>query len=1120
MNGTPEQSTDKETWKRLRILQINLNKSPAAHAKLLNAELHAEWDLILLQEPHENYYKSMATARGFRQVYPAQKGREKGVVRSGIWVNEYISTCSWKEVVVEGTADVTAIQILTSGGRITIYNIYNSCEDNKSEKALRVHLEANERELTRQDHHMIWAGDFNRHHPLWDADTDERLFTREAPDRAQPLIDMIAEWDMEMLLPKGIPTLEHFVTKKWSRPDNIFGTEGLVERIVECDTQPGLLPPKTDHLQVGTILDLSKVLHTSDERRNWREVDWEKFEDTLESALEGKDPERPIRTKEEFDERVDDLMDIITETVEKEIRPIKPSTRSRRWWNKDLSAMRERKQKLSWSHTKLRELTEHPVHQEYRDQSNKLAEAITEAKRKHWERFLERANKKDLWTASGYIKNPNGDGGSPRMPSLKVEEYALGVLGGPKRTRTVDTNDKKAEVLAKSFFPKRPTGLPTPRESTSPGEQIQAALPIHPGRVWDHMRKLAPYKAPGLDGIPNILLKECAKVLAPHLATIFNAVFELGVYHQRWKDSTTCVLRKPGKPSYKVPKAYRPIALLSTVGKLLSAIVAEDMTRIIEQNELLPKNHYGERPGRTTTDAIQHLVNRIKKAWQKGRVVSVLYLDVEGAFPNAVTARVLGNMRKRRIPEPYVKMIENMLNGRRTKLRFDDFVSEFLPIDNGIGQGCPLSMVIYILYNADLLTVPTGDDKDAIGYVDDAIYIAEGYDFEETTAKLRDMMTRPGGGLEWSKTHNSKFEMSKVAIMHFLRRQKEGDDGISRKAYRYAPDLTLNGTIITQADEYKYLGVYIDPELNWKTQTARAIAKATKWVLMFRRLAKPRTGLSINLAQKLYKAVGIPKLTYATEIWYTPPAKEQGKRNNIGLVAALRQMKTIQRTATLAITGATRSTAGDILDLHAGIKPIKITLRTIHERSYIRLCTLPDHHALAPTVKQDHKDREKKLPHRTPIQTMVQRYPEHDPAKTEKIALRIRPPDHEPTFDTLIATTRKESIEQEKEDTARVKIYTDGLGIDEKTGAAALLYYGQDAEPTKTLHYHLGRKANHSTYEAEWIGAILAPWILLTKAKDQVGHEDISVYTDNQSIIEAMRSGRPGPAQYMQDKFY
>jgi len=107
---------------------------------------------------------------------------------------------------------------------------------------------------------------------------------------------------------------------------------------------------------------------------------------------------------------------------------------------------------------------------------------------------------------------------------------------------------------------------------------------------------------------------------------------------------TRWCLENPESRTTKCPKAYRPIALLSTLAKVLTAIVAEDIGRLAELHQLLPKTHFGGRPGRSNIDAIHYLVQRIKEAWRKGKVVSILFLDVEGAFPNAVTDRLVHNL--------------------------------------------------------------------------------------------------------------------------------------------------------------------------------------------------------------------------------------------------------------------------------------------------------------------------------------------------------------------------------------------------------------------------------------------------------------------------------------------
>jgi len=52
-----------------------------------------------------------------------------------------------------------------------------------------------------------------------------------------------------------------------------------------------------------------------------------------------------------------------------------------------------------------------------------------------------------------------------------------------------------------------------------------------------------------------------------------------------------------------------------------------------------------------------------------------------------------------------------MLRGRKTKLHFDDYVSEWFDITNGIGQGDPLSMILYIIYDSDLVEIAKGKQE-------------------------------------------------------------------------------------------------------------------------------------------------------------------------------------------------------------------------------------------------------------------------------------------------------------------------------------------------------------------------------------------------------------------------
>ena len=185
-----------------------------------------------------------------------------------------------------------------------------------------------------------------------------------------------------------------------------------------------------------------------------------------------------------------------------------------------------------------------------------------------------------------------------------------------------------------------------------------------------------------------------------------------------------------------------------------------------------------------------------------------MFLDIEGAFPNAVNERLIHNMRVRRVPKKIVEFIQNLLRGQYTALKFDDFTSSRIALNNGIRQGDPLSMVLYQYYNADLLDIPNSTGKAAATYMDDAILVATASDFMQTHKKLIDMMTRQGGAIEWSKPHNSRFKFSKLMLIDFAHRNKK-----MQRSPVVLPDVTIEPSFST-----KYLRVYLDQHLSWKLE--------------------------------------------------------------------------------------------------------------------------------------------------------------------------------------------------------------------------------------------------------------------------------------------------------------
>lgn len=656
------------------------------------------------------------------------------------------------------------------------------------------------------------------------------------------------------------------------------------------------------------------------------------------------------------------------------------------------------------------------------------------------------------------------------------------------------TNSKKAQVLAKTFFPTKPADPGITANYTYPRACCKPDQ-ITKEQIAYQLQKLKPYKAPGPDGIPNIMLTRCADLLIDRLYFIYKAMTERNIHYMPWKSFMTVVLCKLGKLRYDVPKAYRPIALLNTMWKVLAAVIADQLTYYSEKHHLLA-NHFGGRPGRTTTDAIHLVTHKIKTAWRKGNVTSILFLDIEGAFPNTVPARLVHNLRKRQIPCRYTNFIAGMLEGRYTSPKFDDHTSDPIKIDNGIGQGDPLSMVLYQFYNADLLDILNLASESAIAYVDDMLILAMAKDFTVMHQMITDMMTRENGVYDWSRTHNSLLEHSKLALIDFAHRNNNKD----------RPDLILPNITLPPTHSTKYLGIIIDQHLNWKAQHAHTLKKGSKWASQIRHIARPSWGITPKYARRLYIGVALPRILYGTDVWCGPPPSSTGETRNTGSAALLKQLVSIQHIGAIAITGALRTSPTDTLNACTFLFPTLLLVERWCHCAAIWLATLPPEHPLFNPVRHSMSRYTKH--HRTPLHNLFA-HSNFDPKSVEKIPTKLRNPAHigKLLFSISIPTTKEASVQEDCNAQETIKLCTDSSAYKGNVSAAAVLTCNE--QPPRMLHYHLGPETEHTVHKAELIGTVLALHLISTEKNRKV---PITIGTDNQAALEAYNSSMRKPA--------
>ena len=111
--------------------------------------------------------------------------------------------------------------------------------------------------------------------------------------------------------------------------------------------------------------------------------------------------------------------------------------------------------------------------------------------------------------------------------------------------------------------------------------------------VRDAVKAMPLASAPGLDHIPVVVLRKNLFILAPLLRLIYSASLSLQYFPRTWRVAKVIVLQKPGKASYSTPRSYRPISLLSHLGKGLERIVNSRLMHDLESRQVISLYQFG-----------------------------------------------------------------------------------------------------------------------------------------------------------------------------------------------------------------------------------------------------------------------------------------------------------------------------------------------------------------------------------------------------------------------------------------------------------------------------------------------------------------------------------------------
>ena len=884
-----------------KVVQINLGRANTATHEIREKAVHNNVDVLMIQEPY--IWRGRATGWGQSITVMGQSdcnnennaaGRSENpgaalvVINPSLAVLKVTQFCSTNCVCVEITGPLGVMYM------ITVYCKFSHDIDRYIQQLRKTLDKIGKKKV-------LICMDSNARSTTW--------FSSDVDARGMALEELIAEYDLTVLNKAGSPHTFAAANGK-SNIDVTLATRSLVPQIQHWKVYKKWTTSDHRAIEIKIASNSRELPMVKSRRFATHKADWERFDGLIYAGCDELRNYCDVQASPENTELLaQKITKLIIDVCEATMPRKKRTAKSNPWWTPELTKKKKELYKLRRSRQRacraedpaIAENQRRAIQAEIKAKLRCYKKDIREAKKTSWERFVTKEGCNNPWgityrlavkkytpdRALSSIRLANNDG------TLSWEDTATTLLGSLVPDDDNNDNESQTDI--------RVEGLIAPDTMNAPeftyGDVRQAVMSLNDNR------------APGLDEIEVLVFKRAAKILCEELVVLYNGCLKCSVFPKIWKIGSICVLLKGPEKDATNPKAYRPICLLSVMGKTLEKLMSSRLRTTLYHEELSSKSQFGFKSNSSTEDALQRLRELVAQGNEKYTLA--LLFDISGAFDNVWWPDIFVALKRRNCPKNIYWLMRNYFEDRTVKI-----VGNYKEAEKRVSKGCPQGSVLgpscWNLIFDDLLIMLENRGIETIAYADDLLVVIHGRsrkDLENAGQETASMVEN------WCKLHKLELSRKKSEMILF-----KGSLDIARP-----PRIKIDNGQIPMKKVVRYLEVWYKNKMNIAVHVKKICEKCMTVFNAFKSIARKTWGLKHKELRILYKGIFLSVVTYAAIGWEDKLLK--------GTTA---QLQRAQRYALVTVTKAYRTTSTDGLLVSAGEPPIDLMIKERSHRYRVR----------------------------------------------------------------------------------------------------------------------------------------------------------------------------------------